>query len=130
MSIHLHTSHEQFSLKCDNATFLATLDGNRCRTEAALHSEISEVLRFPDYYGRNFDALYDCLTDLEWLGVDAIYFLITHPALICCEEENHSEELFKDVLRQVLENYQQHPVHFHLISEKSFLLLITPDFAK
>lgn len=127
MAIHLHNSHEPFTLKCDNSTFMATLDGNRCCTEAMLHKELSEVLRFPLHYGKNFDAMYDCLTDLEWLGVDAIYFLITHPTLICCEEENHSEELFKDVLRSVLENYKHHPIHLHLISEKSFLHLITPE---
>lgn len=31
-----------------------------------LHEEIAKVLKFPDYYGKNLDALYDCLTsDLE-----------------------------------------------------------------
>ncbi|NIJ13250.1 RNAse (barnase) inhibitor barstar [Saccharomonospora amisosensis] len=28
---------------------------------------IATVLSFPDYFGRNLDALYDCLTDLSWL---------------------------------------------------------------
>ena len=130
MAFHLHKPHEFIRLKCDNATFLATLDGNRCRTETRLHQEISEVLRFPEHYGKNFDAMYDCLTDLEWLGVDAVYLLIIHPALICSDEENHTEGLFQDVMRQVLEDYRHHPIHFHLISEKSFLNLIEPHFDK
>jgi RNAse (barnase) inhibitor barstar len=29
------------------------------------HDEVSRTLGFPDYYGRNLDALSDCLSDLE-----------------------------------------------------------------
>lgn len=28
---------------------------------------IATALSFPDWFGRNLDALYDCLTDLSWL---------------------------------------------------------------
>ena len=32
---------------------------------AAIHAQLAETFRFPDYYGRNLDALYDCLTDVQ-----------------------------------------------------------------
>lgn len=30
-----------------------------------MHNQIAEKLNFPDYYGRNLDALNDCLSDIE-----------------------------------------------------------------
>lgn len=34
------------------------------RTREEFHEEVSQKLNFPDYYGRNLDAMYDCLTDI------------------------------------------------------------------
>ena len=31
----------------------------------AIHDQLAETLHFPDYYGRNLDALFDCLTEIE-----------------------------------------------------------------
>lgn len=38
------------------------LDGNAVLDREALHDTFGAVL--PEWYGRNLDALYDCLTDL------------------------------------------------------------------
>jgi RNAse (barnase) inhibitor barstar len=35
-------------------------------SKAAALDAIGAVLNFPDWYGRNLDALYDCLVDLSW----------------------------------------------------------------
>ena len=31
----------------------------------AVHDQLARELNFPHWYGRNLDALYDCLTELE-----------------------------------------------------------------
>ena len=41
------------------------LDGARIPDRAALHCALAEGLRFPEWYGGNLDALYDCLTDIS-----------------------------------------------------------------
>jgi len=46
---------------------VAVLDGNEAATRTGFFEEIDRALRFPDYFGRNWDAVYDCLTDLSWL---------------------------------------------------------------
>ena len=35
------------------------------KTKKNMLSYIAEELRFPDYFGNNLDALYDCLTDID-----------------------------------------------------------------
>ncbi len=40
------------------------IDGEMIKDREALHAAICEGLDFPDYYGNNLDALYDCLTDI------------------------------------------------------------------
>ena len=40
------------------------LDGSLMTDKTALHDQIQEKLGFPEYYGRNLDALYDMLTSL------------------------------------------------------------------
>jgi hypothetical protein len=44
-----------------------TLDGRRGRTKRALLTEMARALGFPAHFGGTWDALEDCLTDLDWL---------------------------------------------------------------
>ena len=47
------------------------IDGNIINNDG--HDYLKEVFDFPDYYGKNLDALYDCLCDI---GVDTEIVLI------------------------------------------------------
>ena len=46
-------------------THFKILDAGRVSDRPSLHTELQTVLELPGYYGRNLDALYDCLTDFE-----------------------------------------------------------------
>ena len=41
------------------------LDGSLVETAAGLHLQLSELLDLPEYYGRNLDALADCLSEIH-----------------------------------------------------------------
>ena len=52
------------------------LDGSRMCTRQAAHDEIAAAMGFPEYYGRNLDALWDMLTtasgEVVLTGVSAV----------------------------------------------------------
>jgi len=45
--------------------------GAKMRTTARLFDEISAAFQFPCYFGENWDALDECLNDIDWLPGDA-----------------------------------------------------------
>ena len=56
-----------------------TLDFRKVKTYLEMHFLIREVFDFPDYYGCNWDAFWDCLTNMvgrpihiEIIGLDII----------------------------------------------------------
>ncbi len=54
------------------------LDGNEFSSQEAAHDYIARVFRFPDYYGKNLDALFDLLTEYD----NHTHVIILHPAII------------------------------------------------
>jgi hypothetical protein len=46
--------------------------GRKARTPASFFDEAAAALQFPYYFGDNWDAFHDCLTDLEWLRASAV----------------------------------------------------------
>ncbi|MBE6598318.1 MAG: barnase inhibitor [Ruminococcaceae bacterium] len=41
------------------------IDGGKIHTKDELHDAFAVGLGFPEWYGRNLDALHDCLTDIR-----------------------------------------------------------------
>ena len=90
-----------------------SVDLKNIYTRDSLHTALKESLGLPDYYGRNLDALSDCLTDIrtdsemEFIGLSDLMqnlmeygerFLITlhkaafaNPHLILVFRENEEE---------------------------------------
>ena len=55
---------------------VAVLDGAAAGTRVGFFQELASALRFPGYFGHNWDAVYDCLTDLNWLPATGYVLLL------------------------------------------------------
>lgn len=71
------------------------LNGRRMKDIAGTHCYLQRKCKFPDYYGKNLDALHDCLTEI---GQDTRIILLNSEAA----KQNLGE--YADGLFSVLED--------------------------
>ncbi|WP_245716429.1 barstar family protein [Micromonospora humi] len=73
---------------------VARLDGAAMTDVDGVFAQFSDALRFPGYFGWNWPALADCLTDLQWLPAHRYLVLVENASLILRENESRREVLF------------------------------------
>lgn len=96
---------------------LIILDGNMIKTRKELLDCISIEFRFPDYFGHNFDALYDCLTDLDiWLPAKGYITFYKNPDNLI-RNSFESYNIFVDVVKDVSAYWRLKGVQFILVLE-------------
>lgn len=81
------------------------LDIRQLNEQAQAHAYLKEQLNFPEYYGNNLDALFDCLTEI---GETDIYF----------ENREFAEDYFELVYQVFLTASRENQdlrVHFSLM---------------
>src|SRR5262249_19221456 len=96
--------------------------GARCGTEAGVFSEIAAAWQFPHYFGENWDALLDCLSDPPGKPGDApVYVLLGRHAVRLLEQEPSKKlKTFADVMTHAAERLvkptgKQHAIAFRVI---------------
>lgn len=56
--------------------------GSKMRTLSAMFTEFGAALQFPYYFGENWSALSDCLTDLDWTRAQDYLVLVADAHLV------------------------------------------------
>ncbi|HET7910381.1 MAG TPA: barstar family protein [Nitrospira sp.] len=92
------------AIKVPAGFLVKVVHGNKCRDSAALFAEMAEALEFPDYFGHNWDALEECLADLEWLPAKGYVLLFTEAERILSDDED-AFSMFVEVLNDAAEGW-------------------------
>ena len=67
--------------KAQGLTFFH-IQGEQIKDKSQFLRSVADILQFPDYFGANWDALGDCLTDMSW-NVSAGYVIVyDHPHIL------------------------------------------------
>ena len=98
---------------------VAVLDGEAAGSRAGFFTEIARELAFPDYFGKNWDAVYDCLTDLNWLPAEG-YVLIFDGFGTLARTAPDQWQIGRKVLAEACQFWQP-------LRTPMFVLLVGPD---
>ncbi|WP_051786695.1 MULTISPECIES: barstar family protein [Streptomyces] len=79
------------------SVYVAYLDGREMTDEVATFQEFQEALKFPDYFGWNWNAFHDCLRDLQWLSSDHHVLIVESAEHALSEDEPARKELLSSL---------------------------------
>ncbi len=74
---------------------LLELNGRNMTTLERMYQEFTSVFQFPDYFGKNLNALDECLTDLEWLPAEGYLVIVKNAEFLL---KNESDEVLQGLL--------------------------------
>lgn len=103
--------------------FVTMIDGQKCRNKKSFFREFAKKMKFPDYFGDNWDAFDECLNDLEWLDCDQ-YVLFIKDFNFIFENDEKNLEIFLNILVDAVEEWkmgreygalQTPPTPFHIV---------------
>ena len=78
------------------------LDFNIPHSREQVHEYLEIKFDFPDYYGKNLDALYDCLTEITEPTAVGLYFPYTD-----FNEEDHDLIAYYDKIKKVFRDAEE-----------------------
>jgi hypothetical protein len=91
--------------------FARLIRGGKCRTWTALFDEFAAALQFPCYFGGNWDAFDECLTDLEGPPASAYLLLISSAAHVLDKDPLEQRKIFWQTLQRRMDAHLEgkHP---------------------
>ena len=88
--------------------------GTKVTSKQTLMEQISKSLHFPDWFGKNWDALADSLRDLSWVRSPG-YLLVFQDSDVFARAAPKDFKTFVQVLGDVCRDWRQWEVPFHVV---------------
>jgi RNAse (barnase) inhibitor barstar len=98
--------------------------GDKSKTLPDFFNEIGAALQFPYYFGENWDAFDECITDLSWLDGEAYLLIINQAHLLLKDATENDFQILMQVLSDAHQtwltqpqiiNKDEHPTAFHVL---------------
>jgi len=118
--------HASLRLKESSGIVVRLLRGEDMTNWVLLFNEIAAALQFPLYFGKNINALDECLADLsDWLPANAYVLVISQATLVLKEESRDDFVSFFRLLVDISKdwaggtlpgaNWERKPTPFHTV---------------
>ena len=93
--------NEPADYRPDSSCYVAHI--GKTKGEQMLLKELYDQLHFPEYFGFNWDALFDCLCDLHW--IDEYTVVMVHDAWP--ELNTHDISIYIEILIDAIRSWEQ-----------------------
>jgi RNAse (barnase) inhibitor barstar len=93
---------------------MINISAEKIKTKDQLFRLIADGMKFPGYFGMNWDALFDCLTDMSWLPANG-YTLYVSNADQLWNSNKHDAGMLVEIWLSAAEFWAQQQVPFHLV---------------
>jgi RNAse (barnase) inhibitor barstar len=108
--------------ECPPSFVLARIPGDKCESDQDLFAEFSSALKFPTYFGKNWNAFEECIRDLEWSPAKGYVIEITRAEqLLTANESDYGifidiiEKTGKEWATRQLGEWPREPIPFHVL---------------
>lgn len=81
------------------------LDGKKINSKETFLSKAAEAMQFPTYFGANWDAFDECITDLTWCPAEK-YVIFYDDADIFAQAEPTQYQIALDILNSAKEYWE------------------------
>jgi RNAse (barnase) inhibitor barstar len=85
--------------------------GKKMTHREGLFNEIAAALQFPSYFGENWDAFQECVSDLGWLPPEPVVLIVTDALAMLDSEPIDALRIFTEILQYAAE-LQTQPLRF------------------
>lgn len=90
---------------------VSRVDLRAAKSKGELLSAFAQALSFPDWFGGNWDALEDCLSDLSWLDPGGRVLLIDGAGRVAADERG----VLVDILASAAESWAGRGIPFFAV---------------
>jgi RNAse (barnase) inhibitor barstar len=90
----------------DQSEFIANIDS--VTNDDELFSKLSEALKFPDYFGQNWNAVYDLLRDFYWIPNTGIVLIHNEMPKL----SNDELKIYLEVLADSMNDWKEGEQHY------------------
>lgn len=118
---------EALATFCQNHNLhLICLDGEKITTKTEFLQAAAQALQFPDYFGYNWDAFEDCLTDFDQLSDKGHILLYTQPENFATANPKDWNTLLA-IFRTAVQDWLQGNLSLYVLFETTSSLLDEVD---
>lgn len=91
------------------------LDGSKIRDKSSFLDKIAKAMSFPSYFGRNWDALNDMLTDMSWAQPAKGYIVLIQSPEYFMQAAPDDWDVAMDIFKTAIEFWNKANIPYYVL---------------